>query len=80
MDELDGHAAQEVVLGRVPLAARGRGEGQERPQTLATCGDEVGCYIIEETVSGHDRGGEEGLQTLQSLLQVGQAEGLGGVH
>ena len=80
VDELDGHATQEVVLGGVTLAPGGRGEGQERPQTLATCGDEVGCDIIEETVSGHDRGGEQGLQTLQSLLQAGQAEGLGGVH
>ena len=80
VDELDRHAAHQVVLGGVPAAAGGRGQGQQGPQALAAGGDQVGGDLVEEAVAGDDRGGEQGLQTLQSLLQAGQAEGLGRVH
>ena len=80
VDELDRDGAHQVVLGGVAVAARGRGQGQEGPQTLPTCGDEVRGHLVEEAVAGDDGGGEQGLQTLQSLLQAGQAQGLGRVH
>ena len=62
------------------LAAGGRGQRQQGPQALAPGGDEVGRDLVEEAVTGDHRGGEQGLQTPQSLLQAGQAEGLCRVH
>ena len=80
MDELHRHGAHQVVLGGVPVARGRRGQGQQGPQPLAARRDQVGGDLVEEAVAGHDRGGEQGLQTPQSLLQAGQAEGLGRVH
>ena len=80
VDELDRDPAHQVVLGGVAAAAGGRGQGEQGPQPLAAGGDQVGRDLVEEAVAGHDRGGEQGFQSPQSLLQAGQAEGLGRVH
>ena len=62
------------------VAPGGRGQGQQGSEALAAGGDQVGGDLVQEVVTGHHRGGEQGLETLQSLLQAGQAEGLGRVH
>ena len=80
VDELDRDRAHEVVLGGVAAAPGGRGQRQERPQPLAACGDEVGGHLVEEAVACDNRGGEQGFQSPQSLLEARQAEGLGRVH
>ena len=80
VDELHRHPAHQVVLGGVAAAPGGRGQRQQGPQPLAAGGDQVGRHLVEEAVTGDDRGGEQGFQSLQSLLQAGQAEGLGRVH
>ena len=37
-------------------------------------------YLVEEAVARDNRGGEQGFQAPQSLLQVGQAERLCRIH
>ena len=69
-----------LVLGGLAAAGGGGGQGEQRSQALAPGGDQVGRDLVEEAVPGDHGGGEQGLQTPQSLLQVGQAEGLGRVH
>ena len=80
VDELDGHRAHEVVLGRVAVASRRRGQRQQGPEALSAGGGQVGGDHVEEGIARDDRIAEQGFQALQSLLHVGQAEGLGRVH
>ena len=80
MDEFHRHPAHEVVLGGVAAAACRRSQREEGPQPLAARGDEVGRHLVEEAVARDDRGGEQGFQTPQSLLEAGQVKGLCRIH
>ncbi len=78
--ELDRDGPHQVVVGGVLVAGRGAGEREQGPEPLAPGRDQVGGHFVQEPVAGDDRCGEQGLQTPQSLLQAGQAEGLGRIH
>ena len=78
--ELDRDGSHQVVLGGVALSRRGAGEREQRPEPLAAGRDQVGGHFVQEAVARDHRGGEQGLQTPQALLQAGEAQGLGRIH
>ncbi len=80
VDEFDRDPAHQFVLGGVAAAARRGGQCQQGAQAFAAGCDEVGRHLVQEGVTGQDRCGEQGFQSPHSLLETGQAEGLGRVH
>ena len=75
MDELHGHRPEQVLpSGRPDVPSRGRGQGQDGPQPLASGGQEVGRDLVEEGVPGHDRLHEQGLEALQLIFECGKPE------
>ena len=71
MHELHRDPAHQVVFGGVAAASRGCGQRQEGSQPFAPGRDQVGRDLVQEAVTGDDRGGEQGLESPQSLLQAG---------
>jgi len=78
--QLDGDTTQEVLLGGRTAPAGRRRQGQHGPQALPAGRDQMGGDLVQEPVTGHDRGREQGLETEHVLLERGEAQSRQRIH
>ncbi|MGH9097232.1 MAG: hypothetical protein ACRDWB_07380 [Acidimicrobiales bacterium] len=80
MDQFHRDRTQQVFPGGRPRTPGGGGEGQDRSETFSASCDEMGRYIIKESVACDDRLSEQGLKELDLFGQFGKTQELDGVH